>query len=276
MTTSPEIEAGVVAGERPATSVLHQATLCGGKGNRYKDGCRCNACRATVARYMRDSRRRNAMRRWGHELDSDLVSPEEAAKAVWAAVSVYGMTFRQISEVTGVTPDMARRIYYQLNRHITRKTHNAVVRNLDFDRGVQDRYTERQLVDAAPYSEILLRLMAQGWTRPLMRDIAKKNRKPGYGFILHSYETIQIRANTAATVMWLARTIGDRRGPSLTNMKRMWARGVFPQIHYTEDGRLIRDSLLPEQRQLLDRANRRVQSKHGDAASRNHGDGPRP
>src|SRR5574339_1238457 len=181
-------------------------------GRTYKDGCRCDECRAYVAAAMKKYRRRNAMKEWGNQFPTDLVSAETACKLIWDAHGCRGLTFREIARLTGLDRQTISEIYYQKRQRITRDTEAIVIRNLDKD------YTPRALddttlVDAEPYHHIVFCLHAQGW-REL--DMVKMLKDAGFnhGFFRHSKERPLIMYKNAKAILWLRDKIGDRRGPS--------------------------------------------------------------
>lgn len=225
-------------------------------GSTYKAGCRCPDCRAYVAAAMKKYRRRIAMREWGNSFPTDLVSPETACKLIWDAVSVRGMSFREVARLCGIDRQTVSEIFHQKRDRILKDTEEIIIRNLDKDH-VPRAFDGGSLVDAHPYHHVILGLHAQGWRE---MDMLAMLRQHGFntGFFRHSKERPLILYRNAKAITWLKEKIGDRRGPSRQTAKTMEKRGIFPLIHYTEDGQLIVDSLLPEQRAALRRSQRRL------------------
>lgn len=219
---------------------------------------------------MQGYRRRKAEARWGKEHPTDMVSPEVGAKLIWHAVSVEGMTFVDVMHATGVWKETVAKIYYQKVSHIQRRTHDKLVAGLDREDLMATRGPE-SLIDARKYNWVIGCLHAQGWRQD---DLTQLLREAGFEFNVrhHTRHRFMIKKRNAEAIEWLMNTVQDKKGPSLQTRTRTQNQGIFPLIHYTEDGELIESSLLPEQRAIL----KRVQSKHGDPSSGNYGHGPRP
>jgi hypothetical protein len=213
---------------------------------------------------MRQLRRRNAARQYGVTYDSDRLDPEIAVKLIWEASSVRGLTYIQIAEKCGIARATVSDLYHQRRPYVLRGTQDKIVAGLSDDR--PPRYTKGQKVLKDDFSWMVRSLQAQGWRREDLIQMLKDAGRPR-GFFRH-YDTVPLLTRQSAKqILWLAETIGDRRGPSSLTAKRMLARGFFPLIHYTENGELIESSLTPDQKAML----RRVQSSHGKSAS--SGDG---
>jgi hypothetical protein len=213
---------------------------------------------------MKQWRRRKAARAFDVEFPTDRIDPETAVKLIWDASSVRGLTYVQISQKCGISRATVSDLYHQRRPYIERATHDKIVAGLSDER--PPRYTKGQKVLKSDFAWMVRCLQAQGWRREDLIQMLKDAGRPR-GFFRH-YDTVPLLTRQSAKqIVWLAETIGDRRGPSSQTAKRMQARGFFPLIHYTENGELIESSLTPDQKVLR----RRVQSSHGESAS--SGDG---
>jgi hypothetical protein len=223
-------------------------------GKSYRSGCRCDACRAKVAKYMQDYRRRNAEKSWGKEFSTDLVSPEVATKLLWNAYTVQGMTFSEISRLTGINLGSVKTIFYQKHEYITRATEKKILDNLSAGTTPRRRkMATRQRVDSHKYVWVVYCLFAQGWTNDALDEFLRDHGQLDTScFVRYATRGHLMYYETAQKILWLRDNVGDKQGPSTLNKKRMKARGIFPLIHYTDDGELLVDSLLPEQRRILE------------------------
>lgn len=221
-------------------------------GRTYRTGCKCEVCRAVVAQYMSNWRRRKAERVWGKSHPSDLVSPERCEKLIWDAYSVKGMTIADISRITTLKKQTISSLFHGDRKYVTRATEEKIAGALDRDH-VTRVHEPMTLVDAAPHKWILYALHAQGWRERDIELILKRNGKHT-GFVRHVKDGRgQIQWRTAQALQWLAEYIGDRKGPSRQTAAAMRKRGYFPLIHYSETGNLLVSSLTPEQRQFIQR-----------------------
>lgn len=207
----------------------------------YRAGCKCDACKAKVAKYMSDYRRRKAEKKWGATHDSDLMSPERCEKLIWDAYSVRGMTLAEITRVCGINKQTTSAIFNQQREHVTREIHDRIVAGLE--RGYTMRHREpTTLVDAYKYTWMIWCLHAQGWRETDLMEMLRAGGRNS-GFIRHAKNNPQIQWRNAQSILWLAEKIGDRHGPSKQTAAMMRKRGIYPLIHYTEDGELIESSI---------------------------------
>lgn len=220
--------------------------------------------RAKNAEYMRQWRRRKAARAYGYQYSTDRIDPEEATKLIWEASAVRGLAHWQIAEICGIARQTVSDIYHQKRPYIERVTHDKIVASLTGD--IRTPRTAGQKVLKDHYSWMIRCLQAQGWRRTDLIQMLKDNGRPR-GFFRH-YDTVPLLTRQSAKqIVWLAETIGDRRGPSSITAMRMQKRGYFPLIHYTENGEIIESSLTPDQKACF----RRVQSTHGESSSGDYG-----
>lgn len=233
-------------------------------GATYASGCRCDFCRNMAQKHMDKYRKREAARAHGHTYEIDLVNPEEACKLIWDAWSVRGLTFRQIGIMCGLEKETIRFIYHQKSKRIKRITRDKIIKGLS--PGTRIVHDDGTLVDAAPHRWMLRCLVAQGWRFSDLEDILREHDRP-CGWVRNLREAKQTHYSTTKQIRWLADYIGDRHGTSSQSASRMRQRGIFPLIHYTENGKLIVSSLTEDQKELY----RRVQSSHGKSSS--SGDG---
>jgi hypothetical protein len=266
MTDSPE-RSGTAAGESPAVPGLLYCPY----GSSYGRGCKCDNCRARIAQTMRDYRRRQAERAWGAKLPTDRVSPEATIKAITYAHNDLGLPYSEIARAVNVAKQTVEDLYFQRRAYVWRSTEERVLAAYGDKTRVIRHFDENSLIDWNQHKWKAYGLLAQGWTVKSLQQILRDHGRDA-GWVDHLSDRNRLTYRSLKQLDWLVDHIGDRPGPSRNNVGRMAARGIFPLIHYTEDGRLIRGSLRPEQRECLER----VPSTHGTSSGRRHGDGPRP
>lgn len=236
----------------------------------YKHGCRCASCRGKQRRYQAHYRRNKAEREWGVLKPRDRISPEASEKALWSARHDIGLTLNEIARGTGLSKRSVHEIYRGQRKYVERATEEKILAAYGPNAVVKRKLTGREPVSWDGEKWKIYALFAQGWTQATLRNILKDAGRQ-HGFIDHlSGDREHIEIQSFKQIDWLVETVGDRRGPSKINPTHYQRLGIFPLIHYTENGELIRESLTKEQRA------RRVRSKHGKPSSRRHGHGPRP
>ena len=235
----------------------------------YKEGCRCDACREYHAWVQRNYRRRLAERKWGVD-HNNYVSSEASYKAVWSAHHDLGIPLNEIARVSGVTKHSIFRIYHQKNRTVEASTEERILTAYGPGAKITRSLSYTHPVPWEPHAWKVYALLAQGWTLNHLKAILKAAGRP-HGFLNNVNDPH--RPNTSVQsieqVDWLVEKIGDRHGPSNINRTYFQGRGMFPLIHYTEDGKLIRASLTSEQRA-------RVRSVHDKSSGSGHGPGSHP
>jgi hypothetical protein len=267
MTETPG-RSGVAAGESPAAPGLLYCPF----NLNYGRGCRCDACRYKQAKAQAKYRRRLAEKQYGATHPNDRMPIELPLKAITRAHNDLGITFAEIGRVSGVTKDAVRAIYHQRVDFVQRRNHDRILAAYPLDSTAHRRaMDDRQLVNWSEHRWKLYGLLAQGWTAATLKEILKADNRQ-HGWIDHFNERERIQYRTLKQLDWLVEKIGDRQGPSNINRLAMQRKGIFPLIHYTENGRLIRQSLRPEHKEALGR----VPSKHGAPTGRRHGTGSRP
>lgn len=246
-------------------------TACANDSN-YKKGCRCDYCRDVNARNGRSHRKNSYLRNHGHVLDTDIIPSDVAVETLRSIRKRYKIPQAEIARAIGSTQQQVNILLNGRRPKITRHTHNRIMAVYDVPGEPQRFYaTPRQNLVYAPYKRKLYSLFAQGWTKKQLREVLKQHGK-SYSVIAEGRTRQKyIEAANAEVIDFLCTVIGDRHSTSNHNKKRMLKEGVYPQIHYDDDGRLIRSSLTQDQI----RERRRVQSKHGDATGRGHGSGSR-
>jgi hypothetical protein len=200
-----------------------------------------------MAYYARTRRREQHELSWGIDHDTHHVDAEAATKAVWDAMAVRGISGKEIARVTGLAPFTVYNIYHQKNTRITRQTERLILDHYGPDAHTVRVYDDNTLVAYDAYQWKLYSLLAQGWTQKHLRKMVQDAGRGSGWFIHHLPNQKQIQYKHARTIDWLVELIGDRRGPSPHNTNRLARRGVFPLIHYDDNGELIHASLTLEQ-----------------------------
>lgn len=229
----------------------------------YSSGCRCRTCTDRAAAQRRKERQRDYLRAQGHSFPEDKMDPTPVVEAVRKAYHERGLSFAQIAAVSDVSDNTIQNLYHADREWIARWRHDAILAALSEQRV---HMFDGSTVPTKDYRWKVQCLYAQGWTYDELYRLLRDNEHPaGWLRNLGSRKTILYR--NAKAIDWLVKHIGDRKGSSLNNTGKMAYKGIFPLIHYTEEGRLLPSSLTPEQRRMLDehraRKRKRVQSKHG-------------
>lgn len=228
----------------------------------YSSGCRCRTCTDRAAAARRKERQRNYLRAQGHTFPEDQMDPAPVVKAVREAYAA-GLSFAQIAEMADVSDNTIQNLYHDSRKWIARWRHDAII---EACAGRPAHMFDGTNVPVKQHRWKIQCLYAQGWTYD---ELYKMLRDNGFnaGWLRSFGDRKYIQYKNAQAIDWLVEKIGDRKGTSLNNAGKMMHKGIFPLIHYTEDGRLLTSSLTPKQRKALDehraRKRQRVQSKHG-------------
>lgn len=187
------------------------------------------------------------MESWGVDVDSSRVPAQPTIDTVRYAHDERNLTIYEIARVTGLVKQTVSDIYHGRRKNVTKSTERRVLAAYGPGAVTVRNHTKYQLIDSKDYHWKVRALYAQGWTSTDMRTKLKAAGRPHTSFTNSMTGTTQMRWQTAEQIDWLVQEIGDRHGPSPSNTGRMARRGIFPLIHYTEDGKLIRASLTSKQ-----------------------------
>lgn len=194
---------------------------------------------------------RNLERARGKKFDCDLV-PADTARNMVLEARDRGLTYPEISRLTGVEKNTLGRLIWQNRKLVTRRIERQIMR------GLQDpdarSIAPNSLVPITVERQMVRSLMAQGWTCMHLYGIIQQNGR-GSGSIvkqlLDKPNYKYARAEKLANVYWLVEVIGDKLGPSLQNRAKLPKKGVFPLKHYDSEGKLDVRTLSDEQRQWV-------------------------
>lgn len=110
------------------------------------------------------------------------------------------------------------------------------------------------LVPVKKSKQILYSLCAQGWSIQHQADIIFNNTgESGQNLTsLRDRSRKYVTKKTEQKMLWLAKSIGNRTGPSVQNIAKFRKRGYFPNRHYNIHGDLMPTTLSAEQRAILE------------------------
>lgn len=203
----------------------------------------------------------------GEVFDTDLVACGPAIDAVKAAVE-RGIGTTEISRLTDTSTDTIWRLkhYRKPDDLMTRKTRKKILAGLE-DPDARSIHP-RGLVPKKRTAQIVHSLCAQGFTLDHQAFIVENNTgtdgDPVSWATRSDHE--MLRKETQDKAEWLARVLGDAKGPSSLTAKKTQRRGYFPLRHYTGTGDLLVNTLSAEQKAIF----RRVQSTHDEQVRGGH------
>lgn len=181
----------------------------------------------------------------------DLIDASETRELL-AEAQKLGITDRDLEKLSGISRESFSRVRLAKSPRIKRITANRIAEALS-NMDIAERHP-MTLVDATWTHQMVLSLVAQGWTMQHQRDIILNNRGEKAGFIRSrsSYMPEKVYYKNVQTMRWLVRALGDGQGPAKATAKKMQKRGIFPVKHYNYRGDLIPQTLTKEQRAFLE------------------------
>lgn len=195
-----------------------------GTHSQYR-ACRCEVCKAAVAKYARELRRKNM---YGLPVGRRLV---DAMPARMHLRNLYnqGYSLSRMSREFGVSTGALSMI---MNGKTKLMRYENLVKILYHDVTTIPSKTIGR-VDAAPYREHLRRLGANGWSGD---SIAKLCGFDGYDdmYVFREATTYLLAENARKLGLAFAE-IGDQVGPSKITMNYWRNKGWLPPIAYDED-----------------------------------------
>lgn len=237
---------------------------------RYQHGCPCLACKECGRKAQVRARLKAIGRERGAIYDTDIVPSDEAIQRVREMIRRRKLSREEMARMTGVSSFTLGRLarpkiksggqYLRDPRTpptITRRVDTAVAGL--YAKVFADDETPRDMVPGSlvpvkKSKQIVYSLCAQGWSIEHLSEIIKNNTGES-GQVLSSLRDKARKYVTKRTedkVLWLARAIGDRTGPSKNNAAKFRKRGYFPLRHYNVYGDLMPTTLSREQRAILE------------------------
>lgn len=224
-------------------------------GLTYGKGCRCSFCRKTVAAMNARYRLRVMQKERGVISPDDLVPVDDIRELLIkvARQRKRHITDRDLELLTGLNSRTIYMIRSGKTQRCRRDTAERIIKALEYDDYIETRHPMTQ-VDGAWLRQMSLSLCAQGFTRDHQRELIERHLgvKAGFLRVRGDKRNKKVYYRSVEHMRWLVRAVGDATGPSTVLAKRMRTRGIFPTKHYDANGRLIRSSLSPEQRKLLE------------------------
>lgn len=224
----------------------------------YGRGCRCSFCRKKISITENKYRLRVLEKERGITHYDDLIDAHDTHVMVRNAIQWKWVRLTELQQWTGIGRPALTAIRDGKTKRIRRHNADAIQKAIENRDMTPLKGMTR--VSSKRACAIALGLCAQGWTLEHQREILQRHRNVSGGFILsitqkkyhHTY------AVNEEHMEWLAKTIGERQGPSRQSKYQMKARGIFPVKHYSLKGDLIVQSLSADQRAIR----KRVQSTH--------------
>lgn len=218
-------------------------------GSAYQQGCRCDPCGAGMAKANRIARRRKVAQQWGEFAPSTRVSPAKSRQLLRHAVDKQGLTLTEVARLLGNHRSSLAHIYHGRAKFVALGTEQALERviHINSPTPVFRAPGPYELVPNKDWYWMYRGLIAQGWRKKDLRQILDSAGRNSSWLLKVSNS--QILYSSYLELKWLVELIGDKRGPYPTNtavMMKLY--GHFPLIHYSEEGKLLRDSLTREQK----------------------------
>lgn len=216
----------------------------------YYQGCRCSSCRKQIAGNNARWRYQDIQRKKGIQFDNDLIDPTPAREAI-AVARQNGLTIEEIVRLTQYSKPALYRLDSGFTKRIRRDASKRIITALS-DSNNRD-ISPTSWVDATWTRQMVYALMAQGWSKPHLRDILRNNRGVNgkfLGIVVAKPYVKQTREQNRLDMLWLVSAIGNRSGPNIALAGYMRKRGYFPVKHYTSEGKLIPQTLTKEQKAL--------------------------
>jgi hypothetical protein len=198
---------------------------------------------------MSNYRRRLAERSWGVSTPTELVNAWPASRALKVVHTRDKITIREMARVTGLSKQTVSELIARKRKKVTRATEEAVLKHYGPDAHAPRNFEDKQRIPWEEHRWKMYGLFAQGWSATDLKNVLEQAGR-NHGWVDHLSERKMVTYASVKQIDWLVETIGDKHGPSTNNKKRMARRGIFPLIHYTEEGKLIRGSLTDEQLRL--------------------------
>lgn len=159
-----------------------------------------------------------------------------------------------MERVTGVSEAQLRKLNAGLLTYVSRGTYNKIAKHYSTEDRVP-RVRAQHSNAAVPREEwdwLWKGLLAQGWDRRSLRELLEGDGRSAEFLTNMARKTGMVRSSYE-NLVWLVKTVGDKRGPSTRNANWMLREGHYPLIHYTEDGKLLVNSITAEQAKLRSR-----------------------